>query len=79
MKRITVVLPDGLELILQQERQRRDVPAAAIVREALEAYLGLQDRTRDVPFAGVGHSGRSDIAGRAEEILDQDWGRLRDR
>ena len=79
MKRITIVVPDELNVRLQQERRRRDVSIAVVVREALEAYLGSSDLPDDVPFAGVDRSGRHDIATRAEEILDQAWGRLRDR
>jgi hypothetical protein len=79
MKRITLVIPDDLNALIQQERRRRDVSAATVIRDALEAYLGGSDQPREIPWAGVGRSGRSDIAARAEEILEQDWQRLRDR
>jgi len=79
MKRITLIVPDDLNVRLQHERRRRDVSVATVVREALEAYLGASDRPREIPWAGAGRSGRSDIAARVEEILEQDWQRLRDR
>lgn len=79
MKRITIVVPDDLNLRLQHERRRRDVSVAAVVREALESYLGAPGSPQEIPFAGVGRSGRGDIARRAEEILDRDWDQLRDR
>jgi hypothetical protein len=64
---------------LQQERRRRDVSVATVIREALEAYLGTPGQPQDVPFAAVGRSGRGDLAQKVEEILDHDWGELRDR
>lgn len=79
MKRITFVISDDLYTRLQHERRRRDVSAAIVVREALEAYLGALDQPRGVPFAALERSGRGDVARRAEEILEQDRQRLRDR
>ena len=75
MKRITVVLPDELHMLLQQERRRRDVSTAAVVREALEAYLGRNGQPRRLPFAALGRSGYHDIGRRAKEILREEWGR----
>jgi hypothetical protein len=79
MARITVVISDDLYALIQQERRRREVSVATVIRDALKAYLGGSDQPRDIPWAGVGRSGRSDIAARVEEILEQDWQRLRDR
>jgi hypothetical protein len=79
MKRITLVVPDDLNARIQQERRRRDVSVTTVIRDALEAYLGGSDQPREIPWAGIGRSGRSDIAARVEEILEQDWQRLRDR
>jgi hypothetical protein len=79
MKRITLVIPDELNALIQQERRRRDVSVATVIREALEAHFGGLDQPREIPWAGIGRSCRSDIAARVEEILEQDWRRLRDR
>jgi hypothetical protein len=79
MKRITIVVPDDLNALLQEERRRRDVPVAEVVRDALEAYLVKKDTPRKLPFAGLGRSGRHDISERVEEILAEEWGRPRDR
>jgi hypothetical protein len=79
MKRITLVISDDLYARIQQEHRRRDISAATVIREALEAYLDRSNQPREIPWAGVGRSGRSDIAARVEEILEQDWPRLRDR
>lgn len=72
MKRTTVVLPDDLAALLERERRRRGVSAAAVVREALEVHLNQP--TGPLSFIGIGWSGERDIAQRAEEILDQEWG-----
>lgn len=74
MKRITIVLPDELHVLLEQERRRRDVSAAAVVREALEAYLRNGNQPRRLPFAALGRSGYHDIGRRAKEILREEWG-----
>jgi hypothetical protein len=79
MKRITIVVPDELNALLQEERRRRDVPAAEVVRDALEAYLVKKDEPRRLSFAALGRSGRHDISERVEEILDAEWGGSRDR
>ncbi len=39
MKRTTVVLPDHLAALLDEERRRRDVSTAMIIREAVERYF----------------------------------------
>ena len=75
MKRTTVVLPDDLHVLLERERRRRDVSAAAIIREALAAYLGVSDQPRRLLFAALGRSGYHDTARRAKEILREEWGR----
>ena len=79
MKRITIVVPDELNALLQEERRRRDVPTAEVVRDALEAYLVKKDGPRRLSFAALGRSGRHDISERVEEILDAEWGGSRDR
>ena len=80
MKRTTVLLPDELAALLDYERRRRDVPASAVVREALERYLtpgrsGARDDPR-FAFFGAGRSGqegRPGIAETIEEQLRRDW------
>jgi hypothetical protein len=79
MKRITIVVPDELNALLQQEWRRRDVSLAEVVRTALEAYLLEPNTSRQLPFAALGRSGRRDISERVEEILAEEWGRTRDR
>ena len=79
MKRITIVVPDELNALLQQERRRRNVSLAEVVRTALEAYLLEPNTSRQLPFATLVRSGRRDISERVEEILAEEWGRTRDR
>ncbi len=69
MKRTTVKIPDALDAKLRHEAQRRGATISEISREALEAYLGGPSTRRRLGAAGSGHSGRSDVSERIEEIL----------
>jgi predicted transcriptional regulator len=59
MKRTTVFVDDEVIGALQAIARRRGVPLAEIAREAL---------------AGIGSSGRDDVAERAEELLKEGFG-----
>jgi hypothetical protein len=74
MKRITVMIPDDLDALVQQERRRRDVSAATIVREAIEAYLMPSGRQKRLSFIGIGQSDHTDTARNVDAILNQEWG-----
>ncbi|HLN15623.1 MAG TPA: CopG family transcriptional regulator [Acidimicrobiales bacterium] len=69
MKRTTVKLPDELDALLRHEAERREMTVSALTREAIEAHLGGAKDKRRLMAAGAGHSGRSDISERIEEIL----------
>ena len=70
MKRTTIYLEPELEMRLKVEGLRRKRPMAALVREAVEAYLGGEPTTGP-PGAGAFASGRHDTASRAENVLDR--------
>ena len=66
MKRTPIVLPDEPAFLLDRERGRRGVSAAAIVREALDACF---DGHRDArSFIGRGRSGFSHTARDMEAV-----------
>lgn len=75
MRRITVSLTDELAGALSRESRRRELPASAIVRNALSAYLGVSNLAarRELPFASVGCSGRRTTAREIEELLGREW------
>jgi len=75
MRRTTISLPDELADALEREARQRAMPASAIARDALTAYLGIggPDDQRKLPFAALGRSGRSDTAREMEELLKQEW------
>jgi hypothetical protein len=79
MRRTTVLLPDDLAALLEDERRRRDVSTAALVREALEYYFTDRSDQRGFGFIGIGESGQSGerpgFAERVEEILAEEWTR----
>ncbi|MEA2137112.1 MAG: hypothetical protein QOG56_262 [Solirubrobacteraceae bacterium] len=75
MRRTTISLPDELAAALTREARRRAMPASAIARDALTAYLGIggPDDQRELPFAALGHSGHSDTARAMEALLEPQW------
>jgi hypothetical protein len=76
MKRITISLPDELAAALERESRREGASVSQIARQAIEAKLRrlpIVDGKRIIPFAGLGHSGRTDISRRIEEILEEEW------
>jgi hypothetical protein len=79
MKRITLVIPDDLNALIQQERRRRDVSAATVIREALEGYFHGGGPPKRLSFIGLGASGFTDTSERVDEILAKEWGRAGDR
>ena len=80
MMRTSLTLPDELARALTREAQRQSTSASAIAREAIAKHLGFggEDR-RELPFAGIGRSGRRHTARDAEEILAREWDRARRR
>ena len=80
MQRTTLTLPDELLIVLKREARRRDTSVSEIAREALIQHFGLADTgPRKLPFVGIGRSGYRDTSERIDEILDDAWGRARDR
>jgi len=79
MKRTTVKIPDELDARLRHEAERRGMTISQITREALEAHLAVGDpagrapRRRVFRGAGMFHSGQTDLATRAKEIIREEW------
>ena len=71
MKRTTIFVPETLERDLQLYARRAGKPTAAVVREALAAYIAERPAADLPSFTGAFDSGRSDTAERHEEILFQ--------
>lgn len=76
MRRTTVKLPDDLDARLRHEAQRRGATIAEVTRTALAAHLGAGPHRR-LGAAGAGHSGRTDVSERIEEILSAETDRSR--
>ena len=68
MKRTTLYLDPELEVLLKLEMRRQKRPMAAIVREAVRAYVAREPR-KAPPGAGAFASGRRDTAERVDDIL----------
>lgn len=74
MKRTTIFVPESLERDLQLFARRERKPAAAVVREAIAAYIDRPSKAGALPsFAAAFDSGHTDTAERHEELL---FGRL---
>jgi predicted transcriptional regulator len=70
MKRTTIFVPEDLERDLQLYARRAGTSTAAVVREALAAYVARKQPGADLPsFAAAFDSGHTDTAERHEEIL----------
>jgi hypothetical protein len=70
MKRTTIFVPEALERDLQLYARREGKPTAAVVREALAAYIAQKGTAQALPsFAAAFDSGHSDTADQHEEIL----------
>ena len=75
LKRTTVSVDEEVIGALQAIARRRGVPLAEIAREAMGAYVSRQQRRRKpLTLAGIGSSGRDDVAERAEELLKEGFG-----
>ena len=79
MTRTTVSLPDDLATLLSREARRRETSVSAVVRQAVESFLGASGERRDLPFAALGRSGRRHTARDTEKILAAEWGHARRR
>jgi predicted transcriptional regulator len=79
MKRTTIFVPEDLERDLQLYARRQGRPTAAIIREALTAYIASKQSSSGLPsFVGAFDSGHTDTAERHEEILFRNLDRPRE-
>ena len=70
MKRTTIFVPETLERDLQLFARRKGVPTAAVVRDALAAYIAQEQPAIELPsFAAAFDSGFTDTAERHEDML----------
>ena len=69
MKRTTIFVPEALERDLQLYARRKGKPTAAIVREALAAYIAERPAADLPSFTGAFDSGHTDTAGRHDELI----------
>ncbi|MGH7758908.1 MAG: ribbon-helix-helix protein, CopG family [Candidatus Dormibacteria bacterium] len=73
MKRTTISLPEAVAEAAVREARRRGTSVAEVAREALISHLGLSEPRGELPFAGLGRSGRRDTARRMDELLAREW------
>ncbi|MGH8924861.1 MAG: ribbon-helix-helix protein, CopG family [Acidimicrobiia bacterium] len=74
MNRTTIYLDSELEARLKQEVGRLGIPMAEYIRDSIAARLDQSQRRRS-PYAGAFASGRSDTSDRAEQLLEEGFGR----
>jgi hypothetical protein len=74
MKRTTFLLPDDLVAQIERERQRRDVSAATIVREAIATYFAERAPGRKLGFIGIWPGEEpTDLASHVDDLLAEGW------
>lgn len=71
MKRTTVFLDEEVEKDLQALATSRNLPTAALVREALSRYVEAEKKARakSLSIVAVGRSGCTDTAEKHEDLL----------
>src|SRR5437868_15158112 len=72
MKRTTILVDEGLLLEARQLAAQQGMTFAAVVQEALRAYIAAHRPRRRISFLGMGCSGYPPVdlrGGRDEEIL----------
>ena len=70
MKRTTVFLDESLERKAKRYALEQGISLAAVVREAVAAYVvAPRKKTRVPPIAGTFSSGHSDTSERVDELL----------
>lgn len=74
MVRRTITLSSELEQRLEREARLRGISVSEVVREAIEArFVRLDEAEHDLPFIGIGDSGRDWDASRFDEELEKSW------
>jgi metal-responsive CopG/Arc/MetJ family transcriptional regulator len=74
LKRITISLPDELDLALEREARREKVSVSQMVREAIEVRLGRTKKgERQIPFAGISRSGNRTLSVDVDKVLAEEW------
>ncbi len=72
MKRVTVFVNDETLNAIAAMARRRRITLVEITREALRAYVSRpRGKRRPLTLVGIGRSGRSDVAERAEKYLEE--------
>jgi predicted transcriptional regulator len=75
MKRTTIKLPEDIDARLRHEAERRGSTVSELTREAIAQYLDAPPPgRRQFGAAATGRSGQSDVSGRINKILSQEWG-----
>jgi hypothetical protein len=77
MSVIRVEIPQEVAERLAERARKEHVSPEELASEAVRSYVGpvvSSNERRVLSFIGLGHSGRSDVSERAEEILRADFG-----
>lgn len=70
MQKTTIYLDEDAYRRLKQIARARSRPPAEMVREAVAEFAARHAPRRKARSVGAGHSGRHDLARRAEKLLD---------
>jgi Arc/MetJ-type ribon-helix-helix transcriptional regulator len=72
MKRTTITLPEDIAEKVGSEARRRQTSVSEVIRECIVLGLtGPDERSREIPWAGLFHDPDMTPAARMDEILDR--------
>lgn len=80
MKTMTVQLEDEQLERIEEIGRRLGITSVEVIQRAIDEYFrdpsrsGPEEANPILRIVGLGRSGRSDIATRMEELLDEEWG-----
>ena len=75
MKRTTVFADEAILKKLREIAKKENSSVSEVTRKALHEYVSRRRPKRSrLSLIGIGHSGRKDVAERAEELLGKGFG-----
>ena len=72
-RRTTITLPERIDDEVRRDARRRRVSVSQVIREALAKVYGEPGEEVDVPFIGIGDSGRDWDAADFDKELERTW------
>jgi Arc/MetJ-type ribon-helix-helix transcriptional regulator len=72
-RRTTITLTERIDEEVRKDARRRRLSVSEVIREALNKFYGEPGEEVDVPFIGIGDSGRDWSAVDFDRELERTW------